>query len=125
MTDNSVCNSTTTCPCDSDGVCTCAVEYQGDKCDDCAFGYTGSISDDGTVTCEQGCDPGLYPFPTCTIRKKVEYFFQYIHIFLIIEYFLACNCNTDGTVQGTISCSNAGVCPCNDGYYGNTCQGII
>ena len=75
MTDNSVCNSTTTCPCDSDGVCTCAVEYQGDKCDDCAFGYTGSISDDGTVTCEQGCDPGLYPYPTCTIRKKVEYFF--------------------------------------------------
>ena len=75
MTDNSACNSTTTCPCDSDGICTCAVEYQGDKCDDCQFGYTASTSDDGTVTCEQGCDPGLYPFPTCTTRKKVEYFF--------------------------------------------------
>ena len=71
MTDNSACNSATTCPCDSDGVCACAIEYQGDKCDDCAFGYTATTVDNGTVICEQGCDPGLYPYPTCTTRKKI------------------------------------------------------
>ena len=37
--DGSDCNSNEPCPCHFNGACTCAIGYNGDKCDQCDSGY--------------------------------------------------------------------------------------
>ena len=59
------------------------------------------------------------------VRRLKKYFDSCRFFSPALNYFLACDCNTDGTVGGSQSCSNAGVCHCKDGYYGDKCQGRI
>ena len=43
--DNNACTTDNSCPCNTDGVCTCGMGYAGDKCDICTSQYfkSGSV----------------------------------------------------------------------------------
>ena len=51
--DGSVCLSSEICPCDSNGLCTCGINYYGDKCEKCEKGFYDSDGNnsDTNATC--------------------------------------------------------------------------
>ena len=85
--------------CARNGVCTCQENVEGDKCDTCSDGY--------------------YDFPTCTGTQVSQIQMQSSKLTAL---FLACACNTQGTVGNNNTCDNNGVCPCQENVQGHKCD---
>ena len=85
--------------CDDNGACHCKANVEGDKCDTCSAGF--------------------YNFPTCTGRSHSL-------IFIAQNYksffFVACACDTQGTVANTYACDNNGACFCKATVEGDKCD---
>ena len=116
------CTGAAPCPCSSSGICNCSEGYTGDKCTECDTGYTLDTSTSDIIcTSETNCTAGFYPSSTCDIRKHISTYFIYISS-TTLEIILACNCDTSGTIGGSASCNDAGVCSCIDNVSGNKCD---
>ena len=55
------------------------------------------------------------------VSKYLSTYFIYISS-TTLEIILACNCDTSGTIGGSASCNDAGVCSCIDNVSGNKCD---
>ena len=117
------CTGAAPCPCSSSGICSCSEGYTGDKCTECDTGYTLDTSTSDIIcTSETNCTAGFYPSSTCDIRKKISTYFIYYISSTTLKIILACNCDTSGTVGGSASCNDAGVCTCIDNVSGDKCD---
>ena len=74
------CTSAAPCPCSNSGICNCTEGYTGDKCTECDTGYIlDTSSSDIICISEANCQVGLYPFPTCDMRKQMQNTYNFLY----------------------------------------------
>ena len=78
--------------CNHNGICTCKPNVAGDKCDQCAVGYTNFPN------CDQ-CDSNYYGYPNCQ----------------------PCTCNPQGS-ESTTCDQATGICTCKENVFGDNCD---
>ena len=93
--------------CDSTGNCSCQPGFADAKCTVCSTGYYLSGSN---------CVGRNLFFPLCRVEHQIIHW---------SSFFLspACQCSVGGSVNS--SCSSSGVCTCNPGVTGETCNNCV
>lgn len=117
--------------CDSiTGLCACKTGVTGLRCDQCLPGFMG-LSVAGCSECS--CDPDGSDGNTCNpVSGECPCLSNVVGarcdscapgFYNISAGCVACDCNTDGTVNGSVSCDfNTGQCNCKSSVQGRACD---
>ena len=95
--DNTTCTNIDSCPCNTDGVCTCSTRYMGEKCNLCNLGYfDGDDNDNDAIA---NCTECL-----CNIEGSLK------------------SDKSTCTSTDPCPCNSDGVCTCSTGFGEDKCN---
>ena len=94
-----------------------APNSDGSACEDC--GIDGP-NKEGTKC--NSCSDGYYNFPACTGKWCKSMYMSQIFQYIYIYSFVACVCETQGTIGNSILCDENGRCNCKSNVEGDKCD---